>query len=44
MVENAKIQKLKWDILSDFQTMCSMQDNLYVNTLKLNKQKVKTMK
>ena len=22
LVENAKIEKLKWDILSDFQTMC----------------------
>ena len=23
LVENAKIQKFKWDILSNFQTMCT---------------------
>ena len=29
MVENAKIEKFECDILSDFQTMCILQDYLY---------------
>ena len=25
LVENAKIKKIKWDILGDFQTMCAIK-------------------
>ena len=28
LVENTEIQKFKWDILGDFQTLCEQKENL----------------
>ena len=41
-MENAKIQKFKCDILSDFQTMCTMQ-NVFYNEYSLHRERLKNM-